>query len=73
MAHLESSNEEIIRKDTNESPTSETDTHVKQTESAESAATDDPDIDESDVNVLPGTGGPDDVGDIEVDPAELNL
>lgn len=26
-----------------------------------------------DVKTLPGTGGPDDGGDIEVDPSELNL
>lgn len=29
--------------------------------------------DPRDVNVLPGTGGPDDVGDVEVDPDELNM
>jgi hypothetical protein len=74
MAHLENHNEEeIVRKDTNESPTSESDTRVKQTESVESSATDDADIDENDVNLLPGTGGPDDVGDVEVDPADLNM
>jgi hypothetical protein len=74
MAHLENHNEEeIVRKDTNESPTSESDTRVKQDESVESSATDDPEIDERDVTLLPGTGGPDDVGDIEVDPADLNM
>jgi hypothetical protein len=74
MANLEKHNEEeIVRKDTNESPTSETDTAVKQTDSVESSATDDRDIDESDVNLLPGTGGPDDVGDVEVDPKDLNM
>jgi hypothetical protein len=74
MANLEKHNEEeIVRKDTNESPTSETDTAVKQTDSVESSATDDGDIDESDVNLLPGTGGPDDVGDVEVDPKDLNM
>jgi hypothetical protein len=26
-----------------------------------------------DVRVLPGTGGPDDVGDVDVDPSELNM
>jgi hypothetical protein len=25
------------------------------------------------VRVLPGTGGPDDVGDVDVDPGELNM
>jgi hypothetical protein len=29
--------------------------------------------DPGDVNVLPGTGGPDDVGDVEVDPDDLNM
>ena len=37
------------------------------------AATTEADVDDSDVNVLPGTGGPDDVGDIEVDPDDLNM
>jgi hypothetical protein len=74
MANLETHNEdEIVRKDTNESPTSEVDTEVKQSETVETSATDDSDIDESDVKLLPGTGGPDDVGDIEVDPDDLNL
>ena len=64
-----------MRKDTNESPTSETDTEVKQSESvtSSSAVDGDGDVDESDIAVLPGTGGPDDSGDVEVDPAELNL
>jgi hypothetical protein len=53
-------------------PASETDTQAKQdTGVAESGATDDVDADE--VKVLPGTGGPDDVGEIEVDPGELNM
>jgi hypothetical protein len=29
--------------------------------------------DADDVRVLPGTGGPDDVGDVDVDPGELNM
>ena len=33
----------------------------------------DQDVDASAVKTLPGTGGPDDEGDIEVDPGELNL
>jgi hypothetical protein len=74
MADLETHHEEsIVRKDTNESPTSETDTEVKQTESVSSSSAVDDDIDEDDVAVLPGTGGPDDVGDVEVDPKDLNL
>jgi len=74
MADLETTHEEsTVRKDTNESPTSERDTEVKQTESVESSSAVDGDVDESDVSVLPGTGGPDDVGDVDVDPDELNL
>ena len=33
----------------------------------------DDEIDSDAVKTLPGTGGPDDVGEIEVDPSELNL
>jgi len=51
----------------------ETDIQAKQDSPAESTATDDTDVDSDDVQVLPGTGGPDDVGDIDVDPGELNL
>lgn len=39
---------------------------------SDSAALDDPEIDESKVQVLPGTGGPDDVGYIEVEPDDYN-
>ena len=31
------------------------------------------DIDEDQVQVAPGTGGPDDVGEVEVDPKDINL
>jgi hypothetical protein len=34
---------------------------------------DDEDIDADQVQLLPGTGGPDDVGDVEVDPADIHL
>ncbi|RFA12804.1 hypothetical protein B7R21_10045 [Subtercola boreus] len=52
---------------------SENDTEALQNEPiADSDAVDD-DTDLADINVLPGTGGPDDDGDVEVDPAELNL
>lgn len=54
------------------SPTSERDIQAKQsTPVADSEAVDDDT--EADVGVLPGTGGPDDVGDVSVDPDELNL
>jgi hypothetical protein len=38
----------------------------------DSAAFDDPEIDAQKVEVLPGTGGPDDVGYIEVEPDDYN-
>jgi len=62
-----------LAKDTNESPQSEADTEELQRNAAASPALDDPEVDESQVTTLPGTGGPDDGGDIEVDPGELNL
>jgi hypothetical protein len=40
--------------------------------STDSAAFDDPEIDAEKVQVLPGTGGPDDVGDIEAEPDDYN-
>jgi len=56
----------LEEKDVSYSPGSETETEVKQDESA--AGDNGPDG----VNLRPGTGGPDDVGDVEVDPSELN-
>jgi hypothetical protein len=47
--------------------TNDRDIHAKQSEDVgDSAAFRDDNIGRSDVNVLPGTGGPDDVGDEEV-------
>ena len=65
---------QVIDKDTNESPESEADTEALQDRDvSQSAALDDADIDENDVRALPGTGGPDDEGDVDVDPGELHL
>jgi hypothetical protein len=51
----------------------ERDIVAKQEESVtESSALDDKDIDASKVQVLPGTGGPDDVGYTEVEPDDYN-
>lgn len=56
------------------SPTSERDTQAKQDGSVgDSATASDVEVDEKQIAVLPGTGGPDDVGDVEVNPADLNL
>jgi len=67
MANLETSHD-----DTN-APSSDKDTHALQTDAVSESAAVDADVDESDVTVLPGTGGPDDVGDVEVDPKDLNM
>jgi hypothetical protein len=64
--------EESVRKDMTYSPASETETQRKQDDDRPASLEDD-DIDDADVRVVPGTGGPDDAGDVEVDPDELNL
>lgn len=51
----------------------ETIREMQSTEPSDSPALDDDEIDADAVKTLPGTGGPDDVGEIEVDPSELNL
>lgn len=66
------SDTEQTGKDVSYSPSSGRETEQRQA-SSDSAALDDPDIDDDDVNVLPGTGGPDDVGDVDVDPDEIDL
>ena len=62
-----------LAKATNESPESDADTEELQGNPGGSPALADPEVDSSQVKTLPGTGGPDDEGDIEVDPAEFNL
>ncbi|GMA27420.1 hypothetical protein [Arenivirga flava] len=60
-------------KDRAESPGSERETRAKQDDPP---AYDDPahdDIDESQVRIAPGTGGPDDVGDVEVDERDIHI
>ena len=59
--------------DTVYSPSSESETADRQKHHDSSEATSDPEIDESQIGALPGTGGPDDGGDIEVDPADIHL
>jgi hypothetical protein len=66
------SDADTVRKDMTYSPASETETEEKQNTTGLPDTVDD-DIDPDDVRVTPGTGGPDDVGDVEVDPADLNL
>ncbi|MGY6496967.1 MAG: hypothetical protein ACXIUP_01950 [Microcella sp.] len=63
------SDEQQTQKDTAYSPSSDRETEAKQ-DGHETHA--DPDAARK-ATVLPGTGGPDDVGDIEVDEEELNM
>jgi hypothetical protein len=62
---------DAVRKDRSYSPASESETERKQEDPLPDTIDDD--IDPDDVHVVPGTGGPDDVGDIDVDPEDLNL
>ncbi len=62
---------DAVRKDRSYSPASETETERKQDDPLPDTIDDD--IDPDDIRVVPGTGGPDDVGDIDVDPADLNM
>jgi len=63
---------DVVRKDMTYSPSSEDETAQKQREDGLPDTVDD-DIDPDDVTVAPGTGGPDDVGDVEVDPGDIDL
>jgi hypothetical protein len=67
----ELSESDAVRKDMSYSPSSETDTQHKQQDPLPDTIDDD--IDPDDVRAVPGTGGPDDVGDVDVDPADLNM
>ncbi|PJJ71836.1 hypothetical protein CLV46_1389 [Diaminobutyricimonas aerilata] len=60
-----------IDKDTDYSPGSERETQVRQDEPASAAVADE--ADDPGVQVRPGTGGPDDVGDVRVDEDDLNM
>jgi len=61
---------EAVRKDMRYTPGSDTETREKQDEAATSP---DADVDDDLVRARPGTGGPDDVGDVAVDEDDLNL
>lgn len=65
------SESDAVRKDMSYSPSSETDTQRKQEDPL--SDTIDDDIDPDDVRAVPGTGGPDDFGDVDVDPDDLNM
>jgi hypothetical protein len=61
------------RLDTDYSPSSERETEALQDDQDGSAVFDDPDIDRSEVKLLPGTGDYDDPGDVEVEPGEIHM
>jgi len=67
------SENDSVERDTVYSPSSDAETRERQKEPQESPATSDPDIDDDDVKVLPGTGGPDDSGDVEVNPDDIDF
>ncbi|MBF4461379.1 MULTISPECIES: hypothetical protein [unclassified Rathayibacter] len=66
-----SSESETIEKDRSESPGSERETEAKQDEDPAASRTEV--SGSAEVKAVPGTGGPDDVGDVEVDPDEVSL
>jgi len=57
------------RKDVSYSPASEAETAAKQRDPLPDGLDDD--IDTSRVRAVPGTGGPDDAGDVDLDPGEV--
>jgi hypothetical protein len=63
----------LQRKDRAYSPSSDREAAQRQAQPDESRATDDPEIDDDAVDVLPGTGGPDDVGTVEPDDADIRM
>jgi hypothetical protein len=63
--------EAMSDKDTAYTPSSETESDELQHDQSGSPAFDDQEIDASAVRVLPGTGGPDDPGDIRVDESDI--
>lgn len=64
------SDDELTKKDTAESPRSERETRRMQHETPDESAAADDGVDTDRVKLLPGTGGPDDSGD--VDPREVD-
>ncbi|QEO13015.1 hypothetical protein FLP10_00220 [Agromyces intestinalis] len=65
------SDDDLIRKDVSESPGSEAEVAAKQRDPLPDSLDDD--IDAGQIRAVPGTGGPDDAGDVDVDPDDLNL
>jgi hypothetical protein len=73
MSNTKNSDDEQVKRDTAYSPSSDREMQAREDAPLASAALDDDDINPHNVNVLPGTGGPDDPGDVELDEDDLNL
>lgn len=73
MSDTTNSDDEQVKRDTSYSPSSEREMQARDDEPQGTVALEDDDINPDDVKILPGTGGPDDVGDIEVSEDDLNL
>lgn len=56
---------------TSTSPGSESETAAKQADPLPKSV--DEDIDASRIRAVPGTGGPDDAGDVDVDPEDIHI
>lgn len=67
MAIQSGNDDDTVQKDVSYSPASGRETEESQATPRSSPHLDDPDIDAGAVNSLPGEGGPDDAGDIDVD------
>jgi len=63
------SDTEQTRKDVSYSPGSETETAAKQADPLPDGVDDD--IDATRIRAVPGTGGPDDAGDVDLDPEDV--
>jgi len=64
--------DEQTRKDRSYSPASEAETAAKQHDAAEGEVSPS-DVDPDQVKLPPGTGGPDDVGDVDADPGDIDV
>ena len=65
-------NKSNLEKDTSYSPASDTDTKALQDATVPpTTGASDAEVDYDKVKVLPGTGGPDDEGDIDADPDDM--
>lgn len=71
MAVQSGNDDETVQKDVRYSPSSGRETHRAQQKPEDSAHLTDPEIDTAAVKSVPGVGGPDDAGDIDVDVDDL--